>query len=107
MKEIRITVRCLAKPREHAKVIRVKARLGRMRAQDLADLIDGTSLAYVHPPGANSPIGRCGICQSEIQCTVSTVVDGVEVPPTEEEAAAEKTHADKKGERRLAQQLKP
>lgn len=105
MKEIRITIRCLAKPREHAKVIRVFSRLGRTRAQELADLLDGTSLAYVHPPGANSPIGRCCQCQSEIECTVSTVLDGEEVPLTEEEMAEAKEHADKKGERRLAQQL--
>lgn len=87
-------------------MIRVKAKLGRMRAQELADLLDGTSLAYVHPPGAQSPIGRCAVCQSEVECAVSTVLDGKEVPPTEEEAAAEKEHHEKKGARLLARQLK-
>lgn len=106
MKEIRITVRCLANPKQHAKIVRVKAKLGRMRAQELADLLDGTSLAYVHPPGTNSPVGRCCQCQSEVECSVSSVVDGEIVEPTEEEAAAEKAHLDKKGERRLAKQLK-
>jgi hypothetical protein len=106
MREIRITMRCLAKPREHAKVIRVKAKLGRRKAQDLADLLDGTSLAYVHPPGLNSPIGRCCQCQGEVECSVSEVVNGTEVDPTPEEALEAKAHAEKKDERRLREQLR-
>jgi hypothetical protein len=106
VKEIRITIKCLAQPRLHAKIIRVKAKLGRMRALELADLLDGSSLAYVHPPGANSSIGRCCQCQSEVECSVSAVVDGVEIPPTQEEAAVEQAHKEKKGERLLARQLK-
>lgn len=105
MREIRITMRCMAKPREHAKVIRVKAKLGRRKAQELADLLDGTSLAYVHPPGPNSPIGRCCQCQSEVECMVGEVVNGEDVPLTCEEAMEAKAHADKKGERRLRPQL--
>ncbi len=78
MKELRITVRCIASPTQHAKVVRVKARLGRRRAEELAELLDGTSLAYVHPPGANSPIGRCCQCGGEVECEVTEVVDGEE-----------------------------
>src|SRR5271156_1669533 len=33
MKEIRITVRCLNSPTAHSKVVRVKARLGRRKAE--------------------------------------------------------------------------
>jgi hypothetical protein len=106
MKEIRITIRCQSEPQKHAKIIRVKARLGRTKAIELADLLDGSSLAYIHPPGPQSPIGRCCMCQSEIECTVSTVVDGNEAVPTCEEAAEEKIHLDKKAERKLEQSLK-
>lgn len=105
MKELRITIRCLADPLKHAKVIRVKARLGRNRAQELADLLDGTSLAYVHPPGANSPIGRCCICQSEVECTVSKVIDGAEAPLSCEEAMADLARSEEKDQRRLDPQL--
>jgi hypothetical protein len=81
MKEIRITVRCVASPTQHAKVIRVKARLGRRRAEELAELLDGTSLAYVHAPGPQSPIGRCCVCGSECEAEVSEIVDGQEKLP--------------------------
>lgn len=105
MKEIRITVRCTAEPLKHAKVIRVKAKLGLMRARELADLLDGTSLAYVHPPGANSPLGRCCICQAELECTVSKVIDGQEAAPTCEEAMAALEHEEGKARRKMEPQL--
>jgi hypothetical protein len=105
MKEIRITIRCLTEPLKHAKVIRVKAKLGRRKAQDLADLLDGTSLAYVHAPGANSPIGRCCICQGEVECAVSTVVDGAEAPLSCEEAMDDLARTEEKDRRRLEPQL--
>lgn len=105
MKEIRITMRCLAEPAKHAKVIRVKARLGRRRAMDLADLLDGSSLAYVHPPGPQSPIGRCCICQSEVECEVSTVIDGGEVPLGCEEAMEKWARGEEKARRAMAPQL--
>ena len=63
-------------PTEHAKVVRVKARLGRRRAEELAELLDGTSLAYVFPPGPKSPIGRCCACGGEVYCEVTETVDG-------------------------------
>lgn len=78
MKEIRITVRCKSDPK-HAKIVRVRARLGIQKAEELAELLDGSSLAYVHRPGPNSPIGRCCICQSDVEAEVSEVVDGQEV----------------------------
>lgn len=77
MKEIRITIRCKADAK-HAKIIRVRARLGLRKAEELAELLDGTSLAYVHPPGPSSPIGHCCVCQSEVEADVSEVVDGKE-----------------------------
>lgn len=101
MKELRITVRCQLQPKLHAKVIRVKARLGKRRAQELADLLDGSSLAYVHPPGANSPIGRCCQCQAEVNAEVSEIVDGNEVPPSSEEVIAIDQHKKSKAERKL------
>lgn len=105
MKEIRITIRCQSEPQKHAKIIRVKARLGVTKARELADLLDGTSFAYIHPAGENSPIGRCCQCRAPVDCTVSTVVDGKEVPPTCEEATEQKAHADQKAERKLAREL--
>lgn len=105
MKEIRITIRCQSEPQKHAKIIRVKARLGVTKARELADLLDGTSFAYIHPPGENSPIGRCCQCQAPIECAVSTVVDGKEVPPTCEEVTEEKAHAERKLANKLAKEL--
>ena len=38
-----------------------------------AGLLDGTSPFYVHSPiGTDSVIGKCGICGTQISCTVST-----------------------------------
>jgi hypothetical protein len=104
MKELRITVRCLAEFK-HSKVIRVKARLGRRRAEELAELLDGTSLAYVHPPGAGSPIGRCVACGGECEAEVSMVVDGVEKLPTCEEATERAARREKAQGRRLTSDL--
>lgn len=101
MREIRITVRCVDKPMLHAKVVRVRARLGKRRAEELAELLDGSSIAYVHPPGPQSPIGRCCVCGAEVEATVSEIVNGEEVKPTDEEAADTKARKDKAGERRL------
>jgi hypothetical protein len=106
MKELRITVRCLASS-AHAKVIRVKARLGRRKAEELAELLDGTSLAYVHPPGAGSPIGRCVACGGECEAEVSEVVDGIEQWPSCEDAVARAARRDKAAERGLAPKLSP
>jgi hypothetical protein len=35
-----------------------------------AGLLDGTSPYYVHPPGPESQIGKCGICGSQVKATV-------------------------------------
>jgi hypothetical protein len=106
MKELRITVHCIGSV-AHSKVVRVKARLGRRRAEELAELLDGTSLAYVHPPGANSPIGRCCVCGSECEAEVSLAVDGEEKLPTCEEAAERAARREKAAERGLAKVLSP
>jgi hypothetical protein len=101
LREIRITVRCVHSPMAHAKVVRVKARLGRGKAQDLADLLDGSSLAYVHPPGPQSPIGRCCVCGGECSAEVSEIIDGTEVPLGCDEAVADAARKEAKGERKL------
>ena len=106
MREIRIMVRCVSEPKKHAKVVRVKAKLGKRRAQELADLLDGSSLAYVHPPADASPIGRCCICHADVECEVSEIIGGVEMPPTVEEAQEDRIRKDKKAERKLAGVLK-
>jgi len=95
-------VRCLGSPAAHSKVVRVKARLGRRKAEELAELLDGTSLAYVHPPGAGSPIGRCVVCGGECEAEVSVVVDGVEQMPSCEEAVERAARREKAAERKLA-----
>lgn len=82
MKEIRVTIRCVKSPTQHAKVVRVKAKLGKRKAQELADLLDGSSLAYVHPPGPQSPIGRCCVCGGEVEAEVSEIVDGAPIAST-------------------------
>lgn len=33
-------------------------------------LLDGSSALYKFPPDDKSPIGKCGICQCQIKCTV-------------------------------------
>lgn len=106
MKEIRIMVRCVSSPTQHAKVVRVRARLGKRRAEELAELLDGSSLAYVHPPGPQSPIGRCCVCGGQVECEVSEIVNGVVVPPSSEEAAETAQRKDANAERRLKQVLK-
>jgi hypothetical protein len=105
MKEIRITVRC-ASSVKHAKIVRVRARLGKRRAEELAELLDGTSLAYVHPPGANSPIGRCCACGAEVTAEVSEVVDGENVRPGCVEAAENAARQEAAGRKQLAKTLK-
>jgi hypothetical protein len=104
VKELRITVRCLAQA-THTKVLRVKARLGRRRAEELAELLDGTSLAYVHPPGPQSPIGRCCVCGGECEAEVSAVVNGVEQLPSCEEAVERAARREKSGAYRLQETL--
>lgn len=45
----------------------------RSQAELFAGLLDGTSPAYVAPPGAdpNSPIGKCGICGRPFKAKVT------------------------------------
>ena len=105
MKELRITIRCSKNPTQHAKVLRVKARLGRRRAEELAELLDGTSLAYVHPPGPQSPIGRCCVCGAECEAEVSEIVDGKEKLPDCVEAVERAARREKAAERKLSHAL--
>lgn len=105
MRELRILVRCIAQPKVHAKVVRVKAKLGRRKAEELAELLDGTSLAYVHPCGDNSPIGRCCACGSEVQCDVVEFVDGHEVAPSCAEAIEQSARKERKERRKLGKEL--
>jgi hypothetical protein len=107
MKELRITVRCLLNPIQHAKVVRVKARLGRRRAEELAELLDGTSLAYVHPPGPQSPVGRCVVCGGECEAEVSEVIDGKEKLPSCADAVARMARREKAAGRRLLTEISP
>ena len=54
----------------HRQAIKVDPDLGEEWARGLAGLMDGTSPMYLYPPGANSPIGKCGICGTPITATV-------------------------------------
>lgn len=47
----------------------------------LAGLLDGTSPAYVYPPGPDSPIGKCGICHSQLKCVLVGHAAPVDAPP--------------------------
>ena len=70
MKEFRITIRCAAFPKTHAKILRLSFDLGRQYADTLAGLLDGSSPFYIYPPGPNSPIGKCDVCQGSLTATV-------------------------------------
>lgn len=72
MTEIRITVRC-KNDQDHAKILKIDARLGIEYAEALCGLIDGSSRHYIHPPGDLSPIGKCGICHGKLAATVEEV----------------------------------
>lgn len=54
----------------HTQVIKVDGKLGREWAEAQAGLLDGSSSMYIHPPGPESVIGKCGICQKPITCRV-------------------------------------
>lgn len=47
--------------------------MSREFAESCAKLTDGTSPLYVHPPGPESSIGKCGICGAQLS---SRVLDG-------------------------------
>jgi hypothetical protein len=56
----------------HTQTLKVGKDLGRPYAEELADLLDGTSTMYVHSPiYTDSVIGKCGICRARLTCTVS------------------------------------
>jgi hypothetical protein len=62
-----ITARCTGKP-EHVQQMTMNCT--REYAELFAGLLDGSSTMYVHPPGPESVIGKCGICRAQIRCVV-------------------------------------
>jgi hypothetical protein len=67
--EIRIIMRC-QDDENHAKVLRLDAKLGMEYAQTLAGLLDGSSPLYIFPPQDLSPIGKCAICGGKLKYTI-------------------------------------
>jgi hypothetical protein len=54
----------------HSQTIRLQG-YSREAAEMWAGLLDGTAAVYVYPPGPESVIGKCGICQTPFTCTVT------------------------------------
>ena len=73
-KVITITAKCAE---GHSQTLGVGPGLDLVWAKHLAGLMDGTSDFYVNSPrgDASSLIGKCGICGSQIDCTVEDAVD--------------------------------
>ena len=66
--EIRLKIQCV-KDADHAKILRVRG-LTVDAVDTLGGLMCGTSPFYIHPPGALSPIGKCGLCGGQLEYTV-------------------------------------
>lgn len=64
---ILITAQCY---NGHKQELRIHDELGIDFARTHAELLDGTSPMYVFPPGADSMIGKCGICKVPFRCTI-------------------------------------
>jgi len=69
MKVMRLTVRC-TQDTNHAKILEFKD-MDEEQAKRFAGLLDGTSPAYIHPPGPGSPIGKCGLCGGKIEVDIA------------------------------------
>ena len=75
--ETRIRVQC-AKEKDHAKILRLGTK-GAEYAQELGELICGTSRHYINAPKkvsvptGNSPIGCCAACGGELSFTIETL----------------------------------
>ena len=69
MPQMRITATCRG---GHTQSITYECR-SLQEAELFAGLLDGTSPAYVHPPGPESVIGKCGICGTPIRATAEEV----------------------------------
>jgi len=68
MKAIWITATC---GKGHSQRIRFEGDFFTLQyVRSLAALLDGSSEMYLHPPGLESTIGKCGICGSQIACSV-------------------------------------
>lgn len=58
----------------HSQVTKLDAKAFTKEGAELfAGLLDGTSPAFLYPPGPESVIGKCGICQKPFKCTVKEV----------------------------------
>jgi len=40
-------------------------------AEDFASLLDGTSKFFIHPPGPDSLLSKCGRCGATVRCQVT------------------------------------
>ena len=68
MKSHSITAKC---SKGHTQILKYDAGLDRDFVEMQAGLLDGTSPMYIHSPiGTGSVIGKCGICGSQISCSV-------------------------------------
>lgn len=72
-------VRCESDP-SHAKILRVPLQeeekngmAVRRLLRLVGNVLDGSSVMYIHAPADNSPIGFCGLCRGKLKCTVQKV----------------------------------
>ncbi len=54
----------------HSMALRMEGGFGREAAEGLAGLIDGSSAMYLQRIGADSVVGKCGICGAGFRCEV-------------------------------------
>ncbi|HLW67869.1 MAG TPA: hypothetical protein VKS79_21300 [Gemmataceae bacterium] len=55
----------------HTHIVKLDANtFSKAGAEQWAGLLDGSSRFFVHPPGPESVIGKCGICQKPFKCTI-------------------------------------
>lgn len=73
MTVFQIILRC-RRDSDHAKVIRIDQALGMAYVDTLAQLLDGSSHLYIHPPGDRAPIGRCSACGAQLKSEISQVM---------------------------------
>ena len=60
----------------HTQKLRLDANsYSKAGAEQWAGLMDGTSPFFLHPPGDESVIGKCGICGKRFKCSVSPAVE--------------------------------
>lgn len=54
----------------HTQELKIDGNLGLEWAAHYMGLLDGSSEMYKFPPGPESIIGKCGICGTQIQCSL-------------------------------------